>query len=392
MLGLPVTAVTGYLGFLGIVARPSRIRSVKPIEVASPPYFTFVVPAHNESQGIERTVASLRSVDYPNDRFSVLVVADNCSDDTKERAKYAGARVLERRNLEQRGKGYALELAFATLISEENSDAIVVVDADSDVSPNLLKAMAIRLQEGEGAMQAHYGVRNVDASWRTRLMDLAFTLYHGVRSSARERLMLSTGLRGNGMAFSINTLRRVPYRSYSLVEDVEYGIELGLNGIRVAYVGEAEVRGEMVAGGEASESQRRRWEQGRRGLILRYAPRLLVGAVREHNAVLFDLALDLLTPPLTTIVLFTAVGSLVATGTVGIGMSRPWVTLPWMFSIAGLAIYLARGIQMSPQGMRVGLDLVDIQKYMLWKIGLRFRKARKRSDEWVRTARNGEIP
>ena len=390
VLGLPAVTVTGYLGILGLVAGPPRAKATKAIEVVQRPYLTVVVPAHNEAKGIARTIESIKSVDYPQDRFSVLVIADNCTDDTKERAEQAGARVLERRNLAQRGKGYALDYAFETLISEGHSDGLVVVDADTDVSSNILNAMAIRLLEGEGAVQAHYGVRNVDDSWRTRLMDVAFTLYHGVRSTARERLSLSAGLRGNGMAFSIDTLRKVPYRSYSLVEDVEYGIELGLNGIRVAYAGEAEVRGEMVSGGEASESQRRRWEQGRRGLIVRYAPRLLARAVRERNAVLFDLALDLLTPPLTALAVFTVIGSTVAIGTVGAGISGPAVVVPWVFSAAGLVTYMTKGIRMSRHGMRVALDMVHIPKYMLWKMGLRFRKAQKRSDEWVRTAREGE--
>jgi len=407
VLGLPAVIVTGYLGLLGLVAGPPRVKATKSIKVVPQPFLTIVVPAHNEADGIERTIESIKSVDYPRGRFSVLVVADNCSDDTKERAERAGARVLERQSLEQRGKGYALECAFETLISERDSDGFVVVDADTDVSPNILEAIAIRLHEGQGAVQAHYAVRNVDDSWRTRLMDVAFTLYHGVRSTARERLSLSAGLRGNGMAFSIDTLRRVPYRSYSLVEDVEYGIELGLNGIRVAYVGEAEVRGEMVAGGEASESQRRRWEQGRRGLILRYAPRLLTRALRERNAVLFDLALDILTPPLTTIVVFTGIGLTVTIGMVQTGVIRPWVVVSWIFSVAGLVTYLARGIHMSRQGIRValdlvhipkyilwkiGLDLVHIPKYILWKMGLRDRRAQKRSDEWVRTARKRDAP
>jgi 1,2-diacylglycerol 3-beta-glucosyltransferase len=388
--GLPVLTVGGYLGALGCLARVAREDSFNSLEGTPVPFFTIVVPAHNEAAGIERTIRSLLSVDYPPESFSVLVVADNCTDDTAERAQLAGARVLIRNDEANRGKGFALKYAFETLIVESKSDGVVVVDADTDVSRNLLSAMARRLLDGEQAMQAHYGVRNAEETWRTRLMNVAFTLYHGVRSSARERLSLSTGLRGNGMGFAIDALRQVPYRAYSLVEDVEYGIELGLRSIRVAYVDNAAVFGEMVAGSSASESQRTRWEQGRHGMATRYAPILLSRAFRERNLMLLDLALDLLTPPLTSVVLFTATGCVVAAGTVIIGVAEPFVLLPWMVASLGLAAYLAGGIRLSSHGGQALRDLAHAPKYALWKLALRVRGRRSQDHAWIRTRRNGE--
>jgi 1,2-diacylglycerol 3-beta-glucosyltransferase len=390
VLGIPGMVTGSYLGCLGALARPRQRGANVPDSGGFKPCFTFVVPAHDEAEGIQRTVKSLLAVDYPKDKFSVLVVADNCSDQTKERAEGAGARVLERVDELRRGKGYALELAFQTLLAEGISEAIVVVDADTDVSANLLLAMAARLSAGELAMQAHYGVRNVDDSWRTRLMDYAFTLFHGVRSTARERMGLSSGLRGNGMAFTPEALRRVPYQSYSLVEDVEYGIELGLHGIRVAYVGEAEVLGEMVTGSQSSESQRLRWEQGRSSLVARYGFGLLRRGIRERNAMLLDLALDVLTPPLTKVVLRTGVGLLFATGAVATGVASPIAVVPWLASATGIGIYLARGVQLAPGGGRVLIDLVHVPKYIIWKLLLSNREQPKDEETWVRTARKGE--
>lgn len=364
-----------------------RGRDAESSEPVDFPYFAFVVPAHNEAAGIARTVRSLLGVDYPTDRFSVLVLADNCTDNTKELAEAAGARVIERSDSERRGKGYALELAFSTLLGEGLAEAVVVVDADTDVDPYLLKAMAKRLLKGELAMQAHYAVRNVDESWRTQLMGLAFALYHGVRSSARERLGLSTGLRGNGMGFAVEALRRVAYKSYSLVEDVEYGVQLGLNGIRIAYIGEAEVRGEMVAGNKGSESQRRRWEQGRNKMLREYLATLIVNSIRKRDVMLLDLALDLITPPLATVVVYTGAGLLVVVTGVTLGLCEPIVLLPWALSIAGLSAYIGSAI--IQQGPRSMLALAHAPKYIIWKLGLRLGRKSK-SDEWVRTQRVGE--
>jgi cellulose synthase/poly-beta-1,6-N-acetylglucosamine synthase-like glycosyltransferase len=252
--------------------------------------------------------------------------------------------------------------------------------------------MATRMHQGEQVMQAHYGVRSADSSWRTRLMDVAFTLYHGVRSSARERLSLSTGLRGNGMGFTIKALQQVPYQAYSLVEDVEYGIELGLQGFRVAYVDDAAVYGEMVTGGEASESQRKRWEQGRQVLVSRYLSRLLSRGLRERNLMLLDLALDLLTPPLTTIVFYTTAGCCLSIGGVAVGLASPIVLFPWFAAGAGLAAYLAAGFWFAPNGLQAMKDLSHAPKYALWKLRLKLRGPSPKDLTWVRTKRNGEGP
>ena len=88
-----------------------------------------LVPAHNESQGIGRTVANLFALAKADGSASVVVIADNCSDDTATVAAAFGARVLVRHNEVDRGKGFALDFAFKTL-AKEGVDAYIVIDAD----------------------------------------------------------------------------------------------------------------------------------------------------------------------------------------------------------------------------------------------------------------------
>ncbi|HUS23497.1 MAG TPA: glycosyltransferase family 2 protein, partial [Candidatus Binatia bacterium] len=188
--------------------------------------FDVVVPAHNEQATIGRTVRSLLALDWPRDCYRVLVVADNCTDATAAAARGAGAHVVERVDPERRAKGYALQYAFAISRTLGWAEAVVVVDADSEVSPHLLEAFAARLERGAPAVQARYGVLNPMDSWRTRLITVAKACFHDVRSRARERLALSCGIRGNGWCVPHRTLHRVPYRAFSLAEDVEYGLAL----------------------------------------------------------------------------------------------------------------------------------------------------------------------
>lgn len=375
---------TGYLGVLALLAFERRPRTAPDEDTR----FSIVVPAHNEEVGITDTVESLLALDWPADRFTVVVVADNCEDATARRAEAAGARVLERFNEDKRGKGYALELAFDTLLAEGQTDAFVVVDADTIVDAHLLRAYGARLAAGENAVQAEYGVRNVNASWRTRLMTVALAMFHGVRSWGRERLGLSVGLRGNGMCFSRALLEAHPHKAYGLVEDVEYGIQIGLGGHRVAYAGEARVLGEMVSGGEASASQRRRWEGGRTALLRTEVPKLLGAFLKRPRLMLLDLAMDLLVPPLSYVGLLVAAGVCGELAMVVLRGGAGPSTWLWAASAGGLGLYVLRGIQLSGLGFSAVLALGWAPVYVFWKI-VNVRPWKK-DDAWVRTRREAE--
>jgi 1,2-diacylglycerol 3-beta-glucosyltransferase len=380
--GLPALAASSYLAALALLSR----RRAAPAGLPPHLKFDIVVPAHNEETEIAVTVESLRAVEYPRDLFRVLVVADNCSDATAAAASRAGATVLVRTDAERRGKGYALDHAFQRSLSDGFADVVVVVDADTVVSSNLLTAFAARFEAGAAAVQADYAVRNPRSSWRTRMMTVAFAAFHGVRSLARERLGVSCGLRGNGMGFSRAALQAHPHRAFSIVEDVEYGIQLGYAGVPVHYVDEAHVFGQMVVGEQASRSQRERWENGRRALIRQHALPLLGAAWQRRDGLLLDLALDLLVPPLGNLVAWIAAGAIVC----AVAVSARHAVAPWIWgaSAAGVVLHVLRAWALSGVGAAGLLDLLCAPAYIVWKLTLRMGpKKRQSKDEWVRTTR-----
>jgi cellulose synthase/poly-beta-1,6-N-acetylglucosamine synthase-like glycosyltransferase len=209
IVGIPILAASTYLTILALLSRrqpppPSRSPHVR---------FDIVVPAHNEETQIATTVDSIRSVDYPADLFRVIVVADNCEDRTAAAAVGAGATALVRTDAERRGKGYALDHAFNRSLADGFADAVIVVDADTVVSRNLLTAFAARFERGALAVQADYAVRNPRESWRTRMMTLALAAFHGVRSLARERLLRAGSDAGAQTHFETNQNRKCTKRS-----------------------------------------------------------------------------------------------------------------------------------------------------------------------------------
>lgn len=381
ILALPAIASSLYLLLLTLLSArlPPPARSSRQL------HFDVIVPAHNEASMIERCLASLRKLDWPATHFRLLVVADNCNDATASMARAAGALVLERDDATLCGKGYALRLGFEHSCESGWADAVAIVDADTEVSPNLLEAFAARIEAGAGAVQAHYGVLNPAESWRTRLMAIAHGAFHSLRSLARERLRLSCGVRGNGWCVTHRTLVEVPYCAFSLTEDLEYGITLGLAGHRVHYAGEAYANADMATGEMIARRQRQRWEDGRFDLLRAQAVPLLLAAIRSSNRVCLDLALDLLVLPLTYVVL-NVIALIAAAGLASLWHAPLLLWLwPGVISVACLLLYVLRGWQLSGRGAAGLVDLLAAPVFILWKL-LQVLRGHDRG-EWAPTRR-----
>ena len=346
--------------------------------------FDIVVPAHNEEAGIVQTINSLYQLDWPASQFRIHVVADNCTDRTPELANAAGADVLIRHNAELRGKGYALAHGFRASLTQDWADALVVVDADTTVSPNLLEAFAVRIEQGEHAVQAYYGIRNPLASWRTRLITVAQTAFHKVRSRARERMGLSCGIRGNGWCVTNTLLQAVPYQSFSLTEDVEYGITLGRTGQRIAYADEAHVNADMVVSARIARSQRQRWESGRMALARKSALSLLWLGLQTLSLMRLDLAFDLLVLPLSWVVLNVLLLLLCSAALLPLNaaaMNGLWAA---GLCVLALLLYVGRGWQLSGTGLQGLTALLYVPRFLVWKVATLLGR---KSSEWIRTER-----
>jgi cellulose synthase/poly-beta-1,6-N-acetylglucosamine synthase-like glycosyltransferase len=229
--------------------------------------FLIAIPARNEEANVAETVSSCRAIDYPGSLFEVLVIADNCTDNTASRALEAGARVLERIDATRKSKGYAIEYLIDALKKSgelECLDALVFIDADSTVDSKILERFAMGLDGGSDWMQCYDCVGNADRSWRTRIMAYGFSLQNGITLAGQKALGLSGGFRGNGMCISRNGLRRVPWIAHGLVEDLEYSWLVRLAGERIDFIEDTAVFATMLFNvGTPLADQRRRWEFGR---------------------------------------------------------------------------------------------------------------------------------
>lgn len=378
IVGLPTIHLVVTLGAAATFRRrPPDASDREPIR------FLIIVPAHDEELLLGATLRSLRGLDYPSDAYSVAVVADNCTDATAQIAAAAGAHVLERRDETHIGKPAVLAWMAERLDAFAWADAVVVVDADCEVSPNLLAALVLRLSTGARAVQANYVVANPTSSWLTGLRSVAFTLDNYIKPLARERLGLSCGLFGTGMAFERTLVQQLPWRAFLLTEDYEYHLQLVEAGERVAFAPEAWIASSMPMSLQASHSQHARWEGGRLQLVRAYVPRMLRDGVRRRDMQRVSAALDRLVPPHTLLFPATVAIALAAY----IADEGPQLTVA-VAVLAGQAAFVLGGLAIARTPWRTWLALLAAPGLIAWKGLLLVEQALgHRPKKWVRSVR-----
>ena len=377
LVTLPGTIELAFLTFSGVL--PRRKQSFRR-ETGQTLNLCVVVPAHNEGHGIGQCVASLFACETDGHSVSVVVIADNCTDHTAEQAGMAGARVLVRNDEQRRGKGYALDHAFKTLLPE-NYDAFLIVDADTDVEGNFVRATAELFAQGADALQCRYLASNPGDSVRSRLMHVAWLAFNILRLRGREYWGLSVGILGNGFGLSRKTLEQIPFDAGSIAEDLEYHLRLVRAGFHVRFCESTTVWSDVPAQSKTAAGQRARWEGGRFRMIREQTPGLSAEVVKGKIRLLEPL-LELLLLPLAFHVFLLLILLAVPT------------SLAWYSALAGLAVvglHVAVALYVGKAGWRDVLALLSAPFYIVWKLTLGRQLIKSASTEatWVRTERSG---
>ncbi len=388
ILALPILYVC-IVSFSALLAQRKRARGANQEDPHATAQTTFalLIPAHNEEVILGTLLENLAQLTYPKEKYKVYVIADNCTDKTAELARqYEGVQAYERFNQEKRGKGYALNWMWQQLAeSQQVYDAYVVLDADSVVVPTFLHEMDKELRRGAKVLQASNAVLNVTASPSTGLRWVALSLMNHVRPLGRNGLGGSSTLTGNGMCFSHDILQRHPWRAFGIAEDYQYYLTLVLHGERVSYVPEALVRSQMPVTFEQMRTQDVRWETG--GLQQsqwQTVRQLLRAGLRYRSQVPVEAVAELLTPPLSLLV-----GSCLLVMVASLLLWSPAAMLFALALCAGVLYYISTPFHLLHPPAAVYKAFLHAPGFMLWKLWiiLVLRRSRKRTQEWVRTAR-----
>ncbi|NET56382.1 MAG: glycosyltransferase family 2 protein [Symploca sp. SIO2E6] len=344
-----------------------------------------LVPAHDEASVIGTTLEKLLPQLTTQDQL--VVIADNCSDQTAEIARNLGATVIERQDLERRGKGYALDYGL-NFLETEPPEVVVIVDADCIVEQGTLKRIAtVAATQGKPVQATYLMEQPADPSPKDSISALAFMVKNLVRPSGLARLGLPSLLTGTGMAFPWSVIRQAPLASGNIVEDMQLGLDLAIAGYPTLFCRDTKVIGILPQQEAAATGQRTRWEHGHLQTLLTQVPRLIKASVAQRRFDLLSLALDLSVPPLSLLVMIWAAvtGLALLAGIWG----ATWIPLIWLV-IAGQFILVSIVGAWAKFGRTEisALTLLAVPFYILWKIPLYLAFLVQRQTRWIRTDRD----
>lgn len=345
----------------------------------NPPGFTVLMPAHDEARGIAASIDAVMPQLGAAD--TLVVVADNCSDDTARVARAMGAEVIERFDPTLRGKGYALEFGRAHLRGKPG-DVVIVLDSDCLAEPEALPRIAAAARKNDAVVQGAYLLTpRADASTKVRISSFAFLIKNLVRQRALGRLAGAALLQGSGMAFPRRIFDRVEWKADSLVEDLDMGVDLLLAGERVVYEDSATFFSD-ASSDDGTESQRRRWEHGMLSSMARHVPALLGRALRGKPRLAW-VALDLMVPP--TVMLLAGSLLILALAAAIAGLVWPVLTLGAALLLLGLS--LARAWAVEGRNILPWRNIAQIPAYIFWKLPIAAQFFVRRERQWIRTER-----
>ena len=355
-------------------------------ETKSPrPRVAVLIPAYNEAAGIAATISTILPQLTPDDRL--LVIADNCTDETAEIARNCGASAIERHDTERKGKGYALDFGLESIASDP-PEVVIMVDADCICQPDALETLARVAVASKRPVQATYLMEQPpNPTPKDSISALAFLVKNLVRPSGLKQLGFPSLLTGTGMAFPWSIIRSVSLASSNIVEDMQMSLDLAIAGSPTVFCPEARVTGCLPQQQEVAKTQRTRWEHGHIQTLLTQTPRLTTASVQQKRFDLLAIALDLSIPPLSLLVAIWLAAFTASILAAIIGTSPvPAILL----AVQGLLILVSIVSAWAKFGRTEisGVTLLSVPFYILWKIPLYVGFILNRQTKWVRTERD----
>ncbi len=343
-----------------------------------------LIPAHNEEAVLLNTLQALKPQLGAQDQ--IVVVADNCNDQTAAIAIQAGCTVLERFDDSQRGKGFALAHGIDYL-REDPPSVVIIVDADCEAQPGSIELLKHAAVQYERTVQSSYLLKAPsDAALPIKVSEFAVLVKNEVRAKGASRLGMAIPLLGSGMAFPWADIADISIASGEIVEDMKLGIELAAEEKGALFLNQARVVSKLPATKEALASQRERWEHGHMGMIQKFSQPLLNAAWSKKSLPIFAFWLDLVIPPLSLLLILSVA---VVIGFTLLGLFIDLAGASQLIAQMVLAVIVTVLVIWATIGRKIlaPSELMALPMYALSKLGIYSGFFNKKQTEWKRTDR-----
>ena len=267
--------------------------------------FAIVVPSRNEEKVIGSLIKSLKKQRYPDRLFDIYVMPNNCTDNTKQAAIDAGAKVIDI-TVPVKVKADVLRFTFEQLRNTDY-DAYVIFDADNLVHPDFLARMNDALCEGVEVAQCFRDAKNMGDNWLTGSYTLFYFIQNFFFNRARMNYSGSAAINGTGFMIKKHVVDQYGFNTVTLTEDSEFTGLCALRGIQVAFVEDAITYDEHPQSFWASWKQRKRWTSGTLSCLRTYGSKLLKTFFKTGNIACFDMLVMYMAPLMVVLGFFLSI-------------------------------------------------------------------------------------
>ena len=257
------------------------------------PTVSILIPAHNEEIVIEKTILSMLEMDYPKDKYEVVLINDNSTDRTKEKVE----NIIEKYNTVNlrivdvpkdkggSGKSNTLNYGLATSISEY----IAVYDADNTPNRFALRYLMHEIMKNKeyGAVIGKFRTRNKNRNLLTKFINLETLTFQWMAQAGRWKLLKLCTIPGTNFLIKRDILNRLGgWDTKAIAEDTEISFRIYSIGYKISFMPLAETFEQEPETLKVWFKQRTRWVEGNIYVLAKYI--LLLFKTKSRN-VFFDI-------------------------------------------------------------------------------------------------------
>lgn len=262
-------------------------------ELSNFPFISILVPAHNEAIVIEKTVESLLALNYPGDKYEIIVINDNSSDNSKAlleriKEKYP-SRELSVINTDKetggKGKSNALNIGY----KQSKGDYVVVYDADNTPERDALKYLVAEIESDDklAVVIGKFRTINRDVNLLTRFINIETLSFQWMAQAGRWQLFNLCTIPGTNFIIRRHVIDEIGgWDINAIAEDTELSFRIYALGYKIKFMPLSVTWEQEPQTLKIWFKQRVRWVKGNIYVMMKHLPSLF--NFRSHR-IKFDL-------------------------------------------------------------------------------------------------------
>ncbi len=281
-----VLVVAGYSYYI-------KVTKSKEKKLSRYPYISILVPAHNEAKVIVKTVESLLDLDYPNNRYEIIVINDNSSDNSKalleDMQKRYKDRALKVINTDKvtggKGKSNALNIGYR----RSAGDYIVVYDADNTPERDALRYLVAEIENDDelAVVIGKFRTRNRDVNLLTRFINIETLSFQWMAQAGRWQLFNLCTIPGTNFIIRRDVIDKIGgWDINAVAEDTELSFRIYAMGYKIKFMPLSVTWEQEPQTLKVWFKQRVRWVKGNIYVLIKHLPSLF--SAKSHR-IKFDM-------------------------------------------------------------------------------------------------------